>query len=61
MEIGPFFRFASALWPAIFGNGTVGLPAAMKNWASARKHYDERSALIANMALRHPEWGLFQD
>lgn len=60
-ETGPFFRFASALWPTIFGNGTVGLPAAMKNWAYARKHYHERSALIANMALRHPKWGLFQD
>lgn len=58
-ETGPFFRFASTLWPAVFGNGTVGLPAAMKNWAQWRSRYRERSALIANMALRHPTWGIF--
>jgi hypothetical protein len=58
-EAGPFFRFAAALWPAIFGKGIAGLPAAMKNWASARSRFNERSALIANMAMCHPEWGIF--
>jgi hypothetical protein len=59
-ETGPFFHFASILWPTIFGNGVVGLPAAMKNWARYRKQFDERSALIANVALRHPAWGLYE-
>jgi hypothetical protein len=59
-ETGPFFQFASILWPKIFGNGVVGLPAAMKNWAELRKAHGEQSALIINMGLRHPEWGLFK-
>ena len=58
-ETGPFFRFASTLWPAVFGNSIAGLPAAMKNWAQWQSRYNERSALIANMALRHPTWGIF--
>jgi hypothetical protein len=59
-EAGPFFRFASTLWPVIFGKGVAGLPAAMKNWASARSLYDEQSALLGNMAGRHPSWGVFE-
>ena len=59
-ETGPFFHFASILWPTIFGNGVVGLPAAMKNWARYRKQFDERSALIANIALRHPVWRVYE-
>jgi hypothetical protein len=59
-ETGPFFRFASTLWPEVFGNGVVGLPAAMKNWAQYRSQYNERSALVANIALRHPTWGIFE-
>jgi hypothetical protein len=35
-ETGPFFNFASILWPIIFGNGVAGLPAAIKNWAKWR-------------------------
>jgi hypothetical protein len=57
-ETGPFFRFASALWPVIFGQGTAGLPAAMKTWHHWRVR-GERSAVMANMALRHPTWGIF--
>jgi len=57
--IGPFWQFASALWPILFGNDTEGLPAAMKNWASWRSRFDEISALIANIDLRHPTWGVF--
>jgi hypothetical protein len=59
-ETGPFFQFASILWPIVFRNGIVGLPAAMKNWAQWRSQYNERSALIANIAARHPGWGLFK-
>src|SRR5262249_28932307 len=57
-ETGPFFHFVSTLWPVLFGNRS-GLIAAMKNWEHARKHYGERSALIGNIALRHPTWGIF--
>jgi hypothetical protein len=59
-ETGPFFHFASTLWPTIFRNGVVGLPAAMKNWADWRSAYNEQSALIVNLALRQPVWGLFE-
>ena len=55
-EIGDFYRFASMLWPVVFGNGVTGLPAAMKNWAKYRNQFDERSALIANIALRYSAW-----
>jgi hypothetical protein len=58
-EIGPFFQFSSILWPVIFQKGTAGLPSAMKNWAEWRSQYNERSALIANIAAGHPGWGLF--
>jgi hypothetical protein len=59
-ETGPFFQFASILWPVIFRKGTAGLPAAMKNWAAWRKKYNERSALIVNIAARRPRWGLLK-
>ena len=59
-ESGPFFQFAHALWPIIFGRGVGGLPAAMKNWAFARSQFKERSPVIANINLRHPEWRLFE-
>jgi hypothetical protein len=35
-ETGPFFRFASILWPVVFGKDTAGLPSAMKNWGQWR-------------------------
>jgi hypothetical protein len=59
-EIGPFFRFASALWPVVFGKGVYGLPAAMKNWEWARSYYDEESPLIANINMRHQAWGIYE-
>ena len=59
-ETGPFFRFASALWPVMFGKGIQGLPSAMKNWAHGRKQHDEVSGLIANIALRHPTWRVYE-
>jgi hypothetical protein len=59
IETGPFFRFASILWPVVFEKGVAGLSAAIKNWAAARSKYDERSALIVNIAMRYPTWGVF--
>jgi hypothetical protein len=51
-ETGQFFRFVAAVWPVVFHSGDDGLPAAMKNWAIARKKYGEQSALIANIRIR---------
>lgn len=59
-ETGPFWQFTAALWPVVFGKGDAGLASAMKNWARARNKYDERSALIANIAFRHPTWRIFE-
>ena len=59
-ESGPFFRFVSVLWPAIFGSGMSGSKSAMKTWASYRSKFGERSALIANMNVRFPAWRLFE-
>ena len=58
-ESGPFWQFASAVWSAIHGTKD-GLSAAIKNWASYRARFGEKSALIANIAMRHPSWGLFE-
>jgi hypothetical protein len=57
-ESGPFFRFAFVLWPVVFGKGTVGLSAAMKNWDESEV---KGSAVIASMAVRHPPWGLYEE
>jgi hypothetical protein len=54
----PFFRFASILWREVFGKGTTGLPSAIKNWSTWRKEFAEHSGLIANLAMRHPAWGI---
>jgi hypothetical protein len=61
-DTGPFWKFAAAIWPPVFGSGREGLSAAIKNWASARKKRlkGTRSPLLANVALRHPEWGIFE-
>jgi hypothetical protein len=56
-DAGPFFRFASVLWPVVFGRDKQGLHAAMKNWAQTRSPH---SALIANIDLRHPIWRLYE-
>jgi hypothetical protein len=57
-ESGPFYRFASTLWPIVFWKGQAGLSAAMKNWA--RWQSRERSPLIDNIEMRHPTWRLFE-
>jgi hypothetical protein len=36
-----------------------GLSAALKNWADGKKKFADGSPVMANIALRHPEWGLF--
>jgi hypothetical protein len=59
-ETGPFFRFLSLLWPVVFGNGLAGLASAIRNWAEWRVEHRERSAIISNIALRHPTWGIFE-
>jgi hypothetical protein len=41
----------------VFGNGDDGSSSAMKNWAPNK---NEGSALIANIALHHPTWGIFE-
>jgi hypothetical protein len=59
VDAGPFSEFAAAVWPVVFGSDD-GLSNQMKSWAAGRSKYNESSALIANLALRHPEWGLFE-
>jgi hypothetical protein len=59
-ETGPFWDFASAVWPVVFGSDD-GLSYGLRSWAEARQKYGESSPLIANMYLRHPEWRLFDD
>jgi len=61
-DSGPFWTFAAALWPPVFGKGDGGLSAAIKNWASAKKKKlkGTHSPLLANIALRHPGWGIFK-
>jgi hypothetical protein len=46
-ETGPFFRFAQSIWPVVFGNSR-GLKAAVKNFATARKLYQEHSPFLYN-------------
>ena len=67
-DIGPFWKFAEAIWPLVFGKGKSGLSSAMKNWASllvawklGRSEINDRSPLIINIALRHPSWGIFEN
>jgi hypothetical protein len=58
-ETGAFYHFCAAVWPLVFHSETHGLPAAMKNWAFAHQEYEESSALLANIDLRHSSWGVF--
>jgi hypothetical protein len=54
----PFDEFVGVLWSVIFDQ-TRGMQAALKNWARYTKEFDERSALVANINFRHPDWRLF--
>ena len=54
-DTGPFWEFAGAIWPLVFGNADYGLSSAIRNWDSARKKRlkGTRSPLLANIAMRH--------
>lgn len=57
---GPFWNFAAAIWPVIFGKGDDGLQAAIKKLAAARaKKLSTKSPVLHNMAISHPEWRIF--
>jgi hypothetical protein len=55
----PFWRFAAAIWPVVFGKGNFGLSSAMKNWAEERREHGYESAVMFNIHMRRPEWGIF--
>jgi hypothetical protein len=57
-EYGPFWDFVRPTWMMIFGSN-AGLSAAMKDWSLARNKFGEVSAIIANIAMRRPEWRIF--
>ena len=57
-EKGPFRDFAGAIWSVLFATDD-GLSAALKNWAGGRKKFADSSPLISNIAMRRPEWGLY--
>ena len=57
-EKGAFMKFASSIWPVVFGRADDGLGAALKNWSPLRNK--EESALISNIHMRHPEWRVFR-
>jgi hypothetical protein len=67
-DIGPFWKFAEALWPLVFGKGKSGLSSAMKNrasvisaWKRGRSETIDESALIANIGFRQPSWGILEN
>jgi hypothetical protein len=55
LEYGRFWDLASASWRVIFGSAG-GLSSAVQSWAGVRTKHGERSPVIWNIALRHPEW-----
>jgi hypothetical protein len=59
-ETGPFWHFAEAVWPYIFGKGRYGLSSAMKNWETWHKRCGEESQLIRNIAMKIPDMGDIQ-
>jgi hypothetical protein len=58
---GPFWDFAAAIWPVIFGADLHGLEAAIKKLMAARhkKLTGTRSPVLDNMELNHPSWRIF--
>ena len=56
-DTGPFWHFAAAVWPHVFGKGRYGLSAAMKNWGKWHLRYGEESLFVRNMAMSHPDMG----
>ncbi len=59
-DIGPFWKFSFAIWPVVFGNAEYGLSSAIKVWSENPYRPAESSALLANIDMRHPEWGIFK-
>jgi hypothetical protein len=59
-DTGPFWKFCSAVWPLVFGKGCSGLPAALKRWAELLSEHGEKSCFLVNLAMRHPQWGIFR-
>jgi hypothetical protein len=60
-DTGPFWDFAAAVWPHVFGKGRYGLSAAMKNWEKEKRHPRHGgSPFIRNMAMRHHDMGDIQ-
>lgn len=55
---GPFWDFSSAVWRSIYGSDEQ-LAAAMKNWAAYKLKHKDRSPLIDNIHMQHPEWRIF--
>jgi hypothetical protein len=58
-EYGPFWDFVQPIWTLVFGSN-ARLSAAMKAWSLARNEFGETLPIIANIALRHPEWRIFE-
>jgi len=58
MTYGPFWDFACAAWPIIFGS-ISGLENAFKTWAEGRRRHRDFSPIMANLAMSHPQWGIF--
>jgi hypothetical protein len=59
-DTGPFWKFAVAIWPLVFGKGKEGLSATLRGWDDAvkQKLTGTRSRLIVNIAMRRPTWGV---
>ena len=53
----PFDNFVGVLWSVIYRE-VQGMEAALKNWAKYATKFEERSAVVANINFRHPDWGL---
>jgi hypothetical protein len=54
-DTGPFWLFAAAVWPHVFGKGRYGLSSAMKKWREWHSQYGEESQFVRNMAMRYPD------
>jgi hypothetical protein len=53
----PFDEFVNVLWSVIFRN-THGIQSALKNWAKDTKKFHDRSPVVVNISMRHPDWRL---
>ncbi len=54
-DTGGFADFSEAIWNRVLGQKT-GWHAAMKKWRESEEDARERSAFMANILLRHPDW-----